>query len=127
MSYTPTQWQTGDLISSTNLNKMENGIATGRVVIFEASQHYSSEIQGNYYTTETTPKMILDTLQNNNLPVLKINNGENQFGYNIIDDFMFYENRYFLRTSQTDHRAMIEFVSDGLNISFVDANLQAST
>lgn len=39
MSYTPTNWQSGDIITSAKLNKMEQGIANGGgVLLVTASQ-----------------------------------------------------------------------------------------
>ena len=29
MSYTPTNWQTGDIVTAEKLNKLENGVASG--------------------------------------------------------------------------------------------------
>lgn len=34
MSYTPTQWQAGDVITSEKLNKLENGVASSNGVTF---------------------------------------------------------------------------------------------
>ena len=34
MSYTPTQWQAGDVITSSKLNKLENGVASSNGVMF---------------------------------------------------------------------------------------------
>ena len=43
MSYTPTTWTTGDTITATKLNKIENGVANaGSVLICNSS--YSSEV-----------------------------------------------------------------------------------
>lgn len=37
MSYTPTNWQTGDTITAEKLNKLENGVAQGDKLIVYAS------------------------------------------------------------------------------------------
>lgn len=42
MSYTPTNWQTGDTITAAGLNKMERGIA-GAVVSFNAEFFYDPD------------------------------------------------------------------------------------
>ena len=43
MSYTPTNWQSGDIITSAKLNKMEQGIANGGgVLLVTASQDDTS-------------------------------------------------------------------------------------
>ena len=48
MSYTPTEWQTGDTITAAGLNKMEQGIASassggGSVVSFNAEYFYDPD------------------------------------------------------------------------------------
>lgn len=45
MSYTPTQWKDGDLVTSAKLNKMEQGIAAGGgVLIVNITQENDSEL-----------------------------------------------------------------------------------
>ena len=51
MSYTPTEWKTGDVITSSGLNKMEEGIAA-------ASSGGGGAFVVGYNTTETA--MVLD-------------------------------------------------------------------
>lgn len=33
MSYTPTEWNTGDIVTAEKLNKLENGVASGGIFI----------------------------------------------------------------------------------------------
>ena len=42
MSYEPTTWKSGDIVTSTKLNKMEQGIANGGVLIVGATVVESS-------------------------------------------------------------------------------------
>ena len=62
MSYTPTTWATGDVITAEKLNNMENGIANagsgtsaGNAVVFEFTAAQDPESYGNYIiTTDVT-------------------------------------------------------------------------
>ena len=59
MSYTPTTWTTGDTITATKLNKIENGVANaGSVLICNSS--YSS--QASAYVLDKTVQEIYDAL-----------------------------------------------------------------
>lgn len=37
MSYTPTEWKKGDVVTSEKLNKLEGGVAAGGVLVVEAT------------------------------------------------------------------------------------------
>lgn len=60
MSYTPTEWKTGDTITAEKLNNMESGIAgagDGNTMVFEFSATADSENPGSYIlTTDCTPQ-----------------------------------------------------------------------
>lgn len=59
MSYTPTTWTTGDTVTATKLNKIENGVANaGSVLICNSS--YSS--QAAAYVLDKTVQEIYDAL-----------------------------------------------------------------
>lgn len=58
MSYTPTNWATGDVITAEKLNNMENGIANagsgtsaGNAVVFEFTATY--DLQSHSYSVAT--------------------------------------------------------------------------
>lgn len=59
MSYTPTTWTTGDTITATALNKMEQGIASaGGVLICNSS----FDVDGEDYILDKTVQEIYDAL-----------------------------------------------------------------
>lgn len=59
MSYTPTTWNTGDTITASALNKIENGIANaGGVLVCNSS--YSQDV--NNYVLDKTVQEIYDAL-----------------------------------------------------------------
>lgn len=60
MSYTPTTWQSGDVITSTKLNKLEQGVA-GNILIVDI-------INVGWLQTDKTYGQIYDAL-NNGVPV----------------------------------------------------------
>lgn len=63
MSYTPTNWKAGDVVTSAKLNKMEQGIAAGggiRVVHLTHLENESSEGE----TETVSPTMRLDITPN---------------------------------------------------------------
>lgn len=46
MSYTPTEWKSGDVVTSAKLNKLEEGVASsGGALIATLSETYSEEAQ----------------------------------------------------------------------------------
>lgn len=61
MSYTPTNWKTGDVVTSEKLNKLENGVATaGGVLVVNASEsgmldHTWQEIADNKFAILNGP------------------------------------------------------------------------
>lgn len=52
MSYTPTNWQTGDVVTAEKLNKLENGVASGGVYTESETVRFSGEV-----TTENAEGM----------------------------------------------------------------------
>ena len=60
MSYSPTTWQTNDVISSTKLNKIEQGIADiSNLVLTETATEVSG---GTCYTLNASPSLIKEAL-----------------------------------------------------------------
>lgn len=53
MSYTPTQWATGDTITAEKLNKAENGIAANDAAI--AAIPAGLQLYGPYYASASNP------------------------------------------------------------------------
>lgn len=61
MSYTPTTWVTGDTVTATKLNKLEQGVANaGSALICTAT--YSSSISVPDYVLDKTVQEIYDAL-----------------------------------------------------------------
>lgn len=59
MSYTPTTWTTGDTITATKLNKIENGVANAGSVLICTSSYDSNE---DVYVLDKTAGEIYDAL-----------------------------------------------------------------
>lgn len=55
MSYEPTNWKDGDLVTSAKLNKMEQGIANGTLVV-----HLTLSNDGNTATMDKTWQQMYD-------------------------------------------------------------------
>lgn len=62
MSYTPTNWQTGDTITAEKLNNMENGIA-GAVVSFNAEYFYDPDEAISRLILFASPAELLSAFQ----------------------------------------------------------------
>lgn len=54
MAYSPTNWVNGDLITDTNLNKIEEGLSSGNIVL------HATKNQDKTYTINATAKEIMD-------------------------------------------------------------------
>ena len=52
MAYTPTEWQSGDIVTSEKLNKIENGIASAGSEVFMVGGTYNEET--GYFTMDKT-------------------------------------------------------------------------
>ena len=76
MSYTPTEWNSGDVITAEKLNKIENGIAGSGTnsdsspIIVEAIWNYT----GGYSTLNKTWKEINDSFAEGNVIYINIPN-----------------------------------------------------
>lgn len=69
MAYTKTTWATGDVVTATKLNNMENGIANATPFII------GYEIEGNTMTLQNTWQEIWDKVSNGSIPyILTIDN-----------------------------------------------------
>lgn len=67
MAYEPTIWQTGDVVSSEKLNKLENGVAGAgsgsgaKVLIFDpADNHGFVKSVGTYYSFDEIKNMLIE-------------------------------------------------------------------
>lgn len=63
MSYTPTTWQSGDVITSTKLNKLEQGVADSATVLITTMSQ-----SGSTYVLDKTFEEIYTALRNS-IPV----------------------------------------------------------
>lgn len=72
MAYTPTQWNTGDIVTADKLNKLEVGVARGNGIISGTTNSETDETTINETFDELT-----DMIANGTLPflVLEVNNG----------------------------------------------------
>ena len=75
MSYEPTNWQEGDLITSERLNKMEQGIASGEGGIFLIPAEYDSST-GNA-TMQKTAGEIFEAASSGKLCVMEVHSQDN--------------------------------------------------
>ena len=53
MSYTPTNWQTGDIVTADKLNKLENGVASGGMLITISQSGGDTVLDKNYTEIKT--------------------------------------------------------------------------
>lgn len=76
MSYEPTNWQTGDVVSSERLNKIEKGISTGTCMLIEATPIGPSNDFEDAYTWQLskTAGEIIEAANAGTTIVCKINN-----------------------------------------------------
>ena len=77
MSYTPTEWQTGDIVTAEKLNKIENGIAGVSSIgggVFIVGVEKSSPPVGNtgsIYTLNKTWKEIYDAFEGGQIVICR--------------------------------------------------------
>ena len=86
MSYEPTNWQEGDLITSERLNKMEQGIASGEGGIFLIPAEYDSSTSNT--TMQKTAGEIFEAASSGKLCVVALHTSHDEtqgFMYAIID------------------------------------------
>lgn len=62
MSYTPTEWKTGDIITAEKMNKLENGVSA-------ISPHFTDIMQRD---TPPTGKDLKDLFNNGIIPVMRV-------------------------------------------------------
>lgn len=92
MGYTPTTWQSGDVITSTKLNKLEQGVSnsvTGMVVNWDSSNN----------VLDKTYAEIHDAFAAGTLVRIKYSYGSQQYSYDehygVVTDMYSYMNNYF--------------------------------
>lgn len=63
MSYTPTEWKDGDVITAEKLNKIENGISTSSssssAILLESANRYIATIDTNLTTIDFVNSRII--------------------------------------------------------------------
>lgn len=70
MSYTPTEWKTGDVITAEKLNNIENGVVNAKeVAVFEFTPN------GAEVTTDCTPQDVADAYDSGKVCFAKITRG----------------------------------------------------
>ena len=65
MSYTPTEWKTGDIVTAQKLNKIETGIGGNHIEIINVVNDNGT------MTKDKTFNEIFEIIQNGNLPILR--------------------------------------------------------
>ena len=98
MSYTPTTWTTGDTITATALNKIENGIANagGAALLVHVTETQSGD-QVTYTADKTAGEII------NAMPLVFLVNEENgNYSYTIIYQYYIETNYYSFAFPQAD-------------------------
>lgn len=72
MSYTPTEWKTGDIVTSTKLNKLEQGVANagGGGGLIEIGVTSTEDAD----TLQKTGQEILDYIEAGYLPYIRLTN-----------------------------------------------------
>ncbi len=90
MSYTPTDWKTGDVITAEKLNNMENGIANagsgtsaGNAVVFEFTATYDLESHSYSIATDVTFEEVKSTFLAGKLCIAHIVAGQDDI-YDIV-------------------------------------------
>lgn len=69
MAYTKTTWQTGDVVTSEKLNKIENGITNSEQILW-VPVHIDESTGAPHM--DMTSSEVLDAVQNGKLPLMKI-------------------------------------------------------
>lgn len=69
MSYTPTQWQTGDTVTAERLNNMESGIEAANDAFYITLTPTAQDMSG---TMDKTPEDINSAIQNRNRIIFAI-------------------------------------------------------
>lgn len=75
MSYTPTEWATGDVITADKLNNMESGIVNAGVMIATITEDSGS------YTSDKSSTEIKTALDSGNFAFCKVFNAPGGYSY----------------------------------------------
>ena len=82
MSYTPTQWKSGDVVTSEKLNKMEGGIAAGNLFVVTVDYAENSTEENLVYTSDKSAGEICEALAAGMLPIVMLGSNLNyDYGY----------------------------------------------
>ena len=82
MSYTPTEWKTGDIVSSQRLNKLEEGVANAGTLTVHLNQ--GSESSASALVMDKTYQEIFDAFPN---VVLELEDGERRIPIIYVDEY----------------------------------------
>ena len=108
MSYTPTNWKAGDVVTSAKLNKMEQGIAASggiRVVhlTFPSGLNPSMSTAASMQL-DITPNELMDAFENDEIVVITASNGRADGGQYLISVFSYDdETTYTVKITDTMH------------------------
>ena len=72
MSYTPTEWATGDVITAEKLNNIEQGIVGGERFVITATNVADENTPQTVPTLDKTTTEILEAFKVGKVPLLKI-------------------------------------------------------
>ena len=72
MSYTPTDWKTGDVITADKLNNMEQGIVDSEMLLITATNVASQSTPQTTPTLDKTFLEIADAIKAGKVPLLKM-------------------------------------------------------
>lgn len=114
MSYTPTNWKAGDIVTSAKLNKMEQGIAAGGgiKIVHLTEEDASSENDSNLLKAtipdepaepiiklDITPNELMDAFENGEIVIImELHSGLSGF-QSLISDFYYDGTMYVVRAS----------------------------
>ena len=93
MSYTPTEWKTGDIVSSQRLNKLEEGVKDAYGVMV---------INNNDNTLDKTWQEIYDAIGAGKLCVVRTTLGETIRSVGIVSSASSLGNEYTVDTTSND-------------------------
>ena len=117
MSYTPTTWANGDVVTATKLNKIEQGIANGGGVFLVTFTLQSNQYQ---YLADKTYGEIKTAIDNGNSIMFKVDDGHSIFylsSYEFVYDQNLWNhvNVYTLTINPTNYYAITLFCSGSDN------------
>ena len=105
MSYTPTTWQTGDIVTSGKLNKLENGVASsGSALVVHANE---------YGMLDKTWKEIHDAMLDGLVAVVR-DGGVQGVSSSFVQQAYSYDGNYVIGFVDYDGMT-IDFLSDSAN------------